>query len=197
MFTGSSVRGVSAFCIGVFSLAFVGCATTFKQDALIASAQNRAEVVLENSEGVEVFRGVTPAIVTIPREGDYSVYVSLPGHSEQSPFVFNVEEKEKEEDEKKKEKEYKGSSTSDLNIGDPSYANPCDSCDPSGCDLSRIDGGGFGLSRLFSPVKDLCAGQIAINLVTALSSQNIKETYVVLHTRHHGHVRTMTIPFNR
>ena len=206
MSIGSLARGVSAFCIVIFLLAFVGCATTFKQNALTRSTQNNAEVVLRNSEGVEVFRGVTPATVRIPPGGDFSVLFILPGYKEQNPFVFK-----KEEEEKKEEKEKKRDSDWSFDLCDPNDcdsndcgSNDCgsddcdsDDCDLSGCDLRWIGGEGFGVNRLFSPVRDLGAGQIAINLVTALSNQNINETYLVFHTRHHGHVRTLTVPFIR
>lgn len=177
---------------------------------------------MRNSDDVEVFRGVTPTIVRIPPSGHYFVSVSLPGYKEQSPFALNLDEKkkeeEKEEEEKEKEEEEEEESESDWSLdlcggnacdtrecdSNPFGSNACDlnDCDTSGCDLgdcnlSSIGKGGFGVKRLVSPMRDLSPGHIAINLVTALSDQNINEAYVVFHTRHDGHLRTMTVPFIR
>ena len=195
-------RGVFAACIGIFLLAFVGCATTFKQDVLITSTLTQAEVVVKNSEEVEVFRGITPAIVEIPRKGDYSVFVSLPDYKEQRSFVSKDNSLFVSVVRQDTYRSDCGGGGSDC--GNGSSGSDCGDCgngsSGSDCSCNSVSGigrVGFGLNRLISPLGNLSPDHIAINLVTALSDQNTNEPYAVFHTLQDGDVRTLTVPLIR
>ena len=208
-------RGGFTACIGIFLLAFVGCATTFKQDVLITSTLTQAEVVVKNSEEVEVFRGITPAIVEIPRKGDYSVFVSLPDYKEQRSFVskdnslfVSVVRQDTYRSDCGGGGSGNGSSGSDCgdcgDCGNGSSGSDCGDCgngsSGSDCSCNSVSGigrVGFGLNRLISPLGNLSPDHIAINLVTALSDQNTNEPYAVFHTLQDGDVRTLTVPLIR
>ena len=179
----SLARGVSAVYIVTFLLTFVGCATMFngtKQDVLITSTSNQAEVVVKNSEEIEVFRGITPAIVKIPRKGTYSISVSLPGYKEQKTHIS---------DQKFVVPQFGG-----LDFDSSPSANGCKTCGEARDYVGIIRD---IVSNAWKTWKKPSPDHIAINLVTAPSDQNTGETYAVFHGRDDGDMKTLTVPLIR
>lgn len=193
----SSTQRTFAVCIVTLLLVFAGCATTLKENKVNFSPDsmlNQAEVVVKNSEEVEVFRGFTPAIVEIPREGEYSVSLWLPDYKEQRSFISK--------DNSLDISVVSADSYSSGGCDSGSSGDCCDSGSGSGgdCDCNSLSGIGlvrFGMSRVISPLRHLSPDHIAVNLVSVLSDQNTNEPYAVFHTFNDGDVKTLTVPLMR
>jgi hypothetical protein len=70
---------------GVFSLVMAGCATIIKgtnQDISIQSNPSNAKVTIKTIGGVEVWSGVTPASVKLPKKKEYIVTLQMTGYKD-------------------------------------------------------------------------------------------------------------------
>lgn len=75
--------------LGAFFL-LLGCATIIhgtKQDVSISSDPPRANLKVVGAGGLEMFNGVTPAVVTLSRKSEYDVFISMDGYKEQRVHI--------------------------------------------------------------------------------------------------------------
>ncbi len=74
----------------LIAVVIFGCATIVKgtkQDISIQSDPPHANFTVKTKSGVEVFRGVTPATVKLPKKNEYVVTIELAGYKETSVYI--------------------------------------------------------------------------------------------------------------
>ncbi len=93
---------IHAFWVLLFSLSISSCATIFgksKYPITIKSTPNAANIIITNKKGDTIFKGTTPAVVTLKsgngyfKKASYLIRLSAPGYSEKIyPIDFILSE---------------------------------------------------------------------------------------------------------